>query len=563
MTVADALVSTLRDWGIRYVFGVSGANIEHIHDAIHRLGDGRLASVLARSEIGAAFMADARARVHTTLGVCCATSGGGMMNLAVGVAEAYAESVPLLAIVGQTATALEGKGAFQDASGIGRTVNGVQLWRAITKETARIDDPAAFWTQLHHCVRAALEGRRGPVALLIPRDLYTQTVPPRPAWFPNDLAELRAPVPPEAAAVEALAALLARSQRPVLVLGTGVSRCDDPGPVLRFAQASGIAVVTTMGNPGAYDNDAPNYLGMIGVAGHPSAHDYLNHQADCIVAVGTGLDIMVRAPIAQGLARAALAVVNVDPGTIDRALAPAVRVVGDAGATFAALLERAPAPFQPTAQPITQYVPVLASDAPLAPGTLLQSAAIERLQRWLPQRGHLLFDAGNCAASALHYLRVPAELSTTIALGMGGMGYAIAAAVGAQLGSDRPQTVVLCGDGALLMQGFEMHTALELGLPILFVVFNNSQHGMCVTRQELFFEGRLEASAYPTLSASTVGRGLGLWGATADTLDALDTALAEYDAVGGAGVLELRLRREEKAPFTPFLDPNAPTRAMP
>src|SRR6201995_295751 len=131
MRLADALVVTLRDWGVRYVFGVSGANIEHVHDAIHRLGEGRLSSVLAKSEVGAAFMADARARVKKTLGVCCSTSGGGMMNLAVGIAEAYAESVPVLALVGQPSSALDGRGAFQDSSGIGRSVDALALFGAM------------------------------------------------------------------------------------------------------------------------------------------------------------------------------------------------------------------------------------------------------------------------------------------------------------------------------------------------------------------------------------------------------------------------------------------------
>src|SRR6185437_117435 len=115
MKLAEALATTLRDWGLEYLFGVSGANIEHLHDAVHRLGGERFRSVCAKSEVGAAFMADCRARVHRTLGVCCSTSGGGMMNLAVGVAEAFAESVPLLAIVGQPPTRLEVPGANHSA----------------------------------------------------------------------------------------------------------------------------------------------------------------------------------------------------------------------------------------------------------------------------------------------------------------------------------------------------------------------------------------------------------------------------------------------------------------
>src|SRR4029077_15688269 len=145
MKLVDAPVTTLRDWDVGYVFGVSGANIEHVHDAIHRLGEGRLRSVLAKSEAGAAFMADCRARVHRTLGVCSATSGGGMMNLAVGVAAALAESVPMLAIGGQPPRKLEGKGAFQDSSGIGHSVNAEGLWAAISKYRARISEPGQFW----------------------------------------------------------------------------------------------------------------------------------------------------------------------------------------------------------------------------------------------------------------------------------------------------------------------------------------------------------------------------------------------------------------------------------
>src|SRR4051794_35854498 len=112
MKIADALVEALVALDVRYVFGVSGANIEHLHDAIHRRGGAELRSVLAKTETGAAFMADARARVHRTLGVCCATSGGGMLNLLPGIAESFAESVPVLAVVGQAPSRLEGRGAF-------------------------------------------------------------------------------------------------------------------------------------------------------------------------------------------------------------------------------------------------------------------------------------------------------------------------------------------------------------------------------------------------------------------------------------------------------------------
>ena len=196
---------------------------------------------------------------------------------------------------------------------------------------------------------------------------------------------------------------------------------------------------------------------------------------------------------------------------------------------------------------------------------LLQSRAIQLLETALPEEGQLIFDAGNCAASALHYLTPPRGTQTTIALGMGGMGYAIPAAVGAQLGAKRAtKTTVVCGDGAFLLLGMEVHTAVDLGLPILFVVFNNGGHGMCVTRQQLYFESRIECSQYASASIATLARGFGspeqLWVGSADSelgLEAQLSALKEWNWRGPA-LLEFVLRQEEVPPFTPFLDADAP-----
>jgi acetolactate synthase-1/2/3 large subunit len=575
MILADALATALRDWGVDYVFGVSGANIEHLHDAIHRLGDGRLRSVLARSEAGAAFMADARARVHRTLGVCCATSGGGMMNLAVGVAESFAESVPVLALVGQVPTSHEGRGGFQDSSGVGRTVDAVGLWRSIAKFVARVTAPADFWSLLHQAALVALSGRPGPAVLLLPRDLQAAEVPPMPAWFPRELAAMRRPSPiRDQTAVRALLERLRQARRPVLVMGSGVARCSNPGAVARFARDSGVPVVTTIADPGAFGNDEPRYLGTIGVAGHPSAHRYLNEEADLIVAVGTGLDVMTRAPIAPALARVPLGVINVDVGPILRVVDPAFVIEADAGAVFedwqAAVRQRPYTAPLTDVVPATRFRPRLATPIDALAGELgprlRQSEAIAQLQRYLPAAGHVIFDAGNCAATALHFLAIPAGVTSTIALGMGGMGYALAAGTGAQLGSaPGTRTMVLCGDGAFLMLGLEIHCAIELGLPVLFVVFNNQKHGMCVTRQQLYFGGRISASTYAGVEVAAVARGLGgsdaLWTGRATTGAELAACLAAYHAepVRRPGVLELVLPAEEVPPFTPFLPVDAET----
>jgi acetolactate synthase-1/2/3 large subunit len=344
---------------------------------------------------------------------------------------------------------------------------------------------------------------------------------------------------------------------------------------VRYAIEARVPVMTTMGDPAAFPNDHPLYFGTIGAAGHPSAHAYVNEQADLVVAVGTGLGSMVRQPISKGLSRARLAVVNVDPGEAKRALNPAIVVESDAGAAFAALgALHAADPFQApkVAYELTRYRAQLVEPhrESLRLGRaaqveeLRQSEAIAQLEARLPESGHVLFDAGNCAAAAIHGMRMPRGASSTIALGMGGMGYAIAGAIGAQLGeSPRTRTVVLCGDGAFLMLGLEIHTAVELGLPILFVVFNNGAHGMCVTRQQMYFEGRVDSSRYARVDVATMVRGMGdssrLWVGRAASAAQLRTRLDEYAVAPGPGVLELVLTREEVPPFAPFLRPEAPT----
>jgi acetolactate synthase-1/2/3 large subunit len=578
MTLADALITTLRDWNLQYLFGVGGANIEHVYDAVHRLGRERFHSVCAKSEISAAFMADCRARTHRTLGVCCATSGGGMMNLAVGVAESFAESIPVLALIGQPPTKLHGKGAFQDSSGIGRTVNASTLWSAITKYHATILEPGQFWMCLDAAVRAALSGRPGPTALLIPRDLYDCEVGPRPSSLPDCLKDVIGQDEASRTSIAGLFDAICTASSPVLLVGSGAQRCSNPAAVVEFAQRLGIQAATTLSSKNSFPNDDPLYLGMVGVAGEPSAHRFFQERADLIVAVGTDLNSMTSQPIRQALCADRLAVVNIDLDEVLRIVQPAICVEADAGMVFSQMNQlcddTAQVPRITKAERVAKFAPQLAPELPAfdvgslrhqAHDDLRQSEALEVLQTFLPAAGHIVFDAGNCAAAALHYLRIPRGVTTTVALGMGGMGYAVPAAIGAQLGSSSDaRTMVLCGDGAFLMLGSEVNTAVHHNLPILFVVFNNGMHGMCVTRQQLYFDGRIEASRYPAVSIGDMARGFGspdrLWVGSAGTREELCQRLWEHRALArGPGVLELRLQLEEIPPFTPFLPADAPT----
>src|SRR5262249_47301469 len=492
-----------------YVFGVSGANIEHLHDAIHRLGGDRLVSVMAKSEFGAAFMADGYARVHRRLGVCCAASGGGLFDLAGGIAGSYAEPVALLAFVGQPPGRGEGRGAFQDSSGIGRTVDAMAVFSGIAKLVIKIAQAEEFWPAMERAAVAALGGRPGPAVLLVPRSSWSAEVAPVPADFaetvraaicpvavdrlgpppmvdaaaqdaPRDPFQPRLVIRPQAPAdanaapgpMRAFLEDLRGARHPVLIVGQGVRRCSDPAAVIEFARAVRLPMMTDVSARGEVPNDDPLYFGLLGVAGHPSAHAYLRDHADLLLIVGSGLNAMTRGPLMSDpvdIGTKKIIAVNIDMGELSRALQPparnlqrswwpgtaeglAIAVEADAGVVFEELLRlwRA-SPFElPPAAPyrFKTFLPALAPAIPPATtpvdGTLLQSEALDLLQRVLPRGGHIVYDAGNCAAAALHQLYVPPGTSATIALGMGGMGYAIAAAIGIALGSTKDQrTIVL------------------------------------------------------------------------------------------------------------------------
>lgn len=588
--VSDALVEALRDWGVRYVFGVSGANIEKLHDGIFRLhepgnashtldaqGNPReISSVLCRREDSAAFMADSHARVHKTLGVCCSTSGGAMFNLAAGIGESFAESVPVLGIVGQSPLELDGKGAFQDSSGVGRAVDAVKLFECITKLTIRLTDPSKFWDSLKLLVSTALSGRPGPVVLLLPRDIQNLDVPKRPADWPADLRSMVTPEPVDLAGVEEVMKLIAAASAPTILIGQGVRRSLDGDAVAEFARATRIPVATTMSARADFPHDDPLYLGMVGVAGHPSTTEFLAERTDLLIVAGAGLNMMTRSPLLGRLNADRVVAINADPNEIVRGVGPGKVLCGDVGLVFRAMLDRAResglrAPARGSYE-LTRYRPRLAAPIPSVGkhprdngDDLLQSEAIAAIEQYIPKGGHIVLDAGNCASAAMHLSSVPEGTSSTIALGAGGMGYGLAAAVGVQLGSaPSARTIAFCGDGGMFANGLEIHVAVDQKLPILFVIFNNQMHGMCAVRQQLFFEARLEASSYGPIDVASMARSLGgpgdVWAGSAGSRDELEALLADYHQhhAHGPGVLELRLRHEQMPPFSPFLEKDEP-----
>jgi acetolactate synthase-1/2/3 large subunit len=537
--LVDRVVGQLARSGVDHVFGVGGANIEDLYDAIHRTR-GAVRGVVAKHEFSAVTMADGYARATGRLGVVAATSGGGAMNLVPGLAEAYASRVPLLALVGQPPTPQDGRGAFQDSSGKGGSFDAGRVFAPISRFCARVDRPDAIGELLPQAVAAAQREPRGPAVLLLPKDVQQARVEsaapilPRPASPWVDL-------PAVGRAVTALRAATA-----VLVIaGEGVAATDSRAEVAELARRTGAWVAVTPDAKDVFDNRDPRFVGVSGVMGHPTVSDCLR-RADVCLLVGTRLPMMARGGLDDLLGRTT--VICVDP---EAPFVAGLSLRGDVRAALRALIGRFPAqsrPYSGHAGPLPLPTP------PFHGAGVPYAQAIAAIDAVLPDDAHVFVDAGNAAAAAIHLLPARRRGRFVVAVGMGGMGYAFGAGIGAALTSGQ-RTFVLAGDGAFFMHGMEVHTAVEYDAPVTFVIFNNNAHGMCVTREQLFYgddysynlfrptdiAGAMTA-AFPTLAVSG-----------ADSAGQLLRALRRSTAGRGPALVEVVVDPHEVPPFVPFL----------
>lgn len=561
----DYLVRAVGALGVRHIFGVDGANIEDLYDAIFDAPQD-ITGVVAKHEFSAATMADGYARSTGGLGVVCATSGGGAMNLVAGLAESFASRVPVLALIGQPPTTLEGRGAFQDTSGLAGTFDAARLFEQIAHYCARVDTVEALPWHLNRAVTAARSG--GPAVLLLPKDLQQAEVgdlpafrPPLPAYTRDEAGLHRVRTALESARV---------TGKITIIAGDQVARADARAELRQLATVLDAAVGVAPDAKDVYDQSEPGFCGVSGSMGHPELVDAVRRSALCLL-VGTRLPVTARAGLEDALAHTAVASVGAErpypdalhaTGTdLKAALAelvgtlarqtntrPAIQLSGGlrgrdpghkhAGVTLTAL--RVP----PATGPGLRYRDIVETvNAALEPGT------------------DVFADAGNTGASVVHHLRLPRDGRFVVALGMGGMGYAFGAGIGSACARQRRpdggvrRTVVIAGDGAFFMHGMEIHTAIEHELPVTFLVFNNNAHAMCITREQLYYGDRYSFNRF---HPAHLGAGLAAMfprlpcHSPADPAE-LAAVLGDCFRTPGPSFVSIDCDSDEIPPFTPFL----------
>jgi acetolactate synthase I/II/III large subunit len=553
--VVDHIVEHLARIDSDYIFGVDGANIEDLYDAAHFCSD--ITAVLAKHEFSAATMADGYSRSGAGLGVVAATSGGGALNLIPGLGESSTSRVPVLALVGQPATTMDGQGSFQDTSGRNGSLNAEALFSAVSVFCQRVLTPADIVTALPKAIAAARTG--GPAVLLLPKDIQQATVSVEGyggidrRGFERSGAHIGDP--------HAIVRAVRRATGPITIIaGEQVARDDARSELeeLRGLLRAQVACVPdakdVAGTPGSGSSSS---LGVTGVMGHPGIADAVAASAVCLV-VGTRLSVTARAGLDDALA----AVQTLSIGSAPPYL-PCTHVHTEDLRGSLTMLIRA---LSGQGRPRGLRVPDSVASAELSPPPFAGAGvryrdAMSVLDQVLPDGTDIVVDAGNTGAAAIHQLPVRRDGRFAVALGMGGMGYSFGAGIGMAFGramenGPSGRTVVIAGDGAFFMHGMEVHTAVQYQLPMTFVLFNNNAHGMCVTREQLFYD---DLYSYNRFTPSQLGAGLaamfpGLSSVDVADIDAIPAALEWAMAVDGPSVISVECAADEIPPFAAFLN---------
>ncbi len=536
-TGAELVVAALRQHGVTMVFGYPGGAIMPLYDALPGSG---LKHILVRHEQAAAFAADAYARATGKAGVCLATSGPGATNLLTGIANAFMDSVPMVAITGQVASAVMGTDAFQEIDIFGMSMPVVKHSFIVRKAA---DIPAI----IAEAFAIATSGRPGPVLIDLPKDIaQTRVSSPRlPAPVKTDRCAL------QKADIERAERLIKRAKRPVLYIGGGVAKAGAVQALRRFNMLAGMPAVSTLTGLGVLPTGNADFAGMLGMHGTKAAN-ILVQEADLLLVCGARFDDRATGKVDTFAPHARVIHLDCDAAEIGKLRAADVAVPGDMKCALEAL--RAGildiSPWRARAQKLREQY-AWRYDAPgagiFAPAFLrdLSIAAGERFVAACDVGQHQMWVAQHC-----HFSRPEAHLTSG---GLGAMGYGIPAGIGAKLARPDDCVVSITGDGSIMMNIQELATVRRYGIGLKIVLFDNSTLGLVRQWQELFYEGNFsEVDLYDNPDFAAVARAFGIEAFTVSRREQSAAAIERLLQTPGPVLAHVRIDpRENVWPLVP------------
>jgi acetolactate synthase-1/2/3 large subunit len=487
-TGAQALVYALERVGADVVFGIPGGAVLPAYDPL--LDSKSIRHILVRHEQGAGHAATGYAQATGRVGVCMATSGPGATNLVTPIADAYMDSVPMVAITGQVPTSLIGTDGFQEAD-----ISGITI--PVTKHNFLVTKPEDIARTIGEAFHVASTGRPGPVLVDIAKDAMQATTDF--AWpVPFDLPGYHPVTRPHARQVREAARLISESRRPVLYVGGGVIRARAAAQLRELAELTGIPVVTTLMARGAFPDRHPQHMGMPGMHGSVAAVGALQ-KADLLIALGTRFDDRVTGKLDTFAPGALIVHADIDPAEISKNRRADVPIVGDCREVIADLVAAVRAEQEQGRRPdLTGWRTQLNSWKDTYPlgfdepgdGTLAPQHVIRRIGQIAGPEAVYVAGVGQHQMWAAQFIDYENPGTWINSGGLGTMGFAVPAAMGAKMG--RPDTTVwaIDGDGCFQMTNQELATCAIEGIPIKVAIINNGSLGMVRQWQTLFYNER-------------------------------------------------------------------------
>jgi acetolactate synthase-1/2/3 large subunit len=536
ITGAQSLVKALEQAGVDVMFGIPGGAILPAYDPIY---DSKIRHILVRHEQGAGHAATGYAQVTGRAGVCIATSGPGATNLVTPLADAQMDSVPVVAITGQVPSAAIGTDAFQEAD-----IRGVTM--PITKHNYLVTDPREIPKAIAEAFYIANSGRPGPVLVDIAKDALQKMTD---YDYPTSLNLLgyKPQVEPNSQSIRDAAALIAQSVKPVFYIGGGVIKANASKDLLKLAEIVGAPVVTTLMARGAFPDSHHQHLGMPGMHGTVAAVTALQ-KADLLITLGARFDDRVTGKLSTFAVNAKIIHADIDPAEIGKNRYADVPVIGDLGPTIRALIPAVEAEFKENKPDLTTWwrqMGSLREKYPLgynepSDGSLSPQYVIERIGAITGPDGIYVAGVGQHQMWASQFVKYEKPRTWLNSGGLGTMGYAVPAAMGAKVGAPDTPVWAIDGDGCFQMTNQELVTCALNNIPIKVAVINNESLGMVRQWQTLFYQQRysntdLHSKRIPDFAK--LAEAMGCVGLRCDSKSDVDKIIKEANAINDAPVV--------------------------
>ena len=544
-TGAETLMDSLVAQGVEVVFGYPGGAVLPIYDAL--FNDSRIRHILVRHEAGAAHAAEGYARSTGKPGVVLVTSGPGATNAVTGIADAFMDSIPMVVLSGQVATAMIGTDAFQEADTVGIT-------RHCTKHNYLVKDPADLAATVEEAFQIATTGRPGPVVIDIPKDVQVAEQPSTRSEAKTREAQRRY-VPASLGADDAIARaveLLSGARAPVLYTGGGVINSgSEASRLLRELQEmSGAPVTSTLMGLGSFPAQHPAWLGMLGMHGTYEANMTMN-RADLILCVGARFDDRVTGKIDDFAPDATKIHIDIDRSSINKTVEVDLAIVGDCARVLQQIIDRWRDTGK-TSQDLSEWYARIEGwrarhslEYPKSDSEIMPQHAIERLFELTRDRDPIIStEVGQhqmWAAQHFHFFEPNKWLTSG---GLGTMGYGLPAAIGAQIGHPDALVIDIAGEASIQMNIQEMGTASQYRLPVKVFVLNNEFMGMVRQWQELTYESRYSNSYSESLPDFVkLAEAYGWKGILIDDPAELDAGIEAMIAHDGPVIVDCRVAK--------------------